>query len=587
MHRVHRIHRIASHRASHRIASHRTEPSPSQCYSAGPSSKGYPCNPQKPVPLHGANGVGFSDSTLEIAGITFHDCFAKASLYLDDETSYDTGYNLNNEQANEFMGVLVEEARLYDGEARALQGSVLPVVHYSGEFPIDGGFYLMIVMSNTGHSRGSKVGQQTARSVGLNTVHSRVHALLDKLHGAGITHGDMGLRNVNIQENGTVRLVDFGMVSLDLRQCRQDHESFDADVTGDAFSKADDYDDDDNVDNNGPTFDVDADEHDYIISSQLSFLCDPKAMRAVHDNAVLRFSVKGKGSSTKLVIIYQDDAIAQLALSHLSCDASVMIQDLQKYSKYLLFDATHNVITARGFKLFSIFGIDDKGAGVELLYVLIRHETVAVCERVFAVLANLHKDPDYKPQCVMCDMAKGPITAMHRMWQLTTHSTLVLVKSIEAVKGLLRDTDEEALKFFVDNYFADEEKVLWSAAHRRGNLDATDRMRMTNMICEAWHSVLKTRGGVAVAGDHLARAQLGRGHGHEPDARAQLQHAPAADARAVAAQPVREHHGGLVHGGAEAQLRAALAVGQPALLHAHLEAAEVEEALLELLRVVG
>ncbi|GBG25047.1 Casein kinase 1-like protein HD16 [Hondaea fermentalgiana] len=182
-------------------------------------------------PLHGAYGVGFSDSTLEIAGITFNDCFAKASLYLDDETSYDTGYNLNNEQATEFMGMLVEEARLYDGAARALQGSVLPVVHYSGEFPIGGGFYFMIVMSNTGHSLRSEVGQQTARSVGLNAVHSRVHALLDKLHGAGITHGDMGLRNVTIQENGTVRLVDLGMASLDLRHCRQDYESFDAEWT--------------------------------------------------------------------------------------------------------------------------------------------------------------------------------------------------------------------------------------------------------------------------------------------------------------------------------------------------------------------
>ncbi|GBG16050.1 Hypothetical Protein FCC1311_118312, partial [Hondaea fermentalgiana] len=66
---------------------------------------------------------------------------------------------------------------------------------------------------------------------------------------------------------------------------------------GNAFSKDDDYDyDDADVDNNEPMFDVDADEHDYIISSQLSFLCDPKAMRAVHDNAVLRFSVNGKGS---------------------------------------------------------------------------------------------------------------------------------------------------------------------------------------------------------------------------------------------------------------------------------------------------
>ncbi|GBG26116.1 Hypothetical Protein FCC1311_023362 [Hondaea fermentalgiana] len=157
-----------------------------------------------------------------------------------------------------------------------------------------------------------------------------------------------------------------------------------------------------------------------------------------------------------------------------------MIQDLQKYGNYLLFDASHNVTTARGFKLFSIFGIDDMGAGVGLLYVVVNHETVAVCERVFAVLANLHNDPDYKPQCVMCDMAKGPITAIHRMRQgvsvqysfrdreqkiwlllqeaVTTHSTSVLNKSIEAVKASLRGTDKGALNFFVENYFADEKK---------------------------------------------------------------------------------------------------------------------------------
>ncbi|GBG34033.1 Hypothetical Protein FCC1311_102562 [Hondaea fermentalgiana] len=96
-------------------------------------------------------GVECLDSTLEIAGQNIRSCYTKTSLVLDDENSYDTGYYLNNVDATTFMAGLEKEACLYEGAARALQRSVLPVVHYSGEFPIGEGICFMIVMSNPGH----------------------------------------------------------------------------------------------------------------------------------------------------------------------------------------------------------------------------------------------------------------------------------------------------------------------------------------------------------------------------------------------------------------------------------------------------
>ncbi|GBG30015.1 Signal peptide, CUB and EGF-like domain-containing protein 2 [Hondaea fermentalgiana] len=85
----------------------------------------------------------------------------------------------------------------------------------------------------------------------------------------------------------------------------------------------------------------------------------------------------------------------------------VMVENLQRFGSYLLVNASRNIIPAQGLQLLTVFCIDSLGAGVEVLHVLTNHATVGVYERIFAVLGNLHKDRDYMPRSVMCDMVPG------------------------------------------------------------------------------------------------------------------------------------------------------------------------------------
>ncbi|GBG35054.1 Hormonally up-regulated neu tumor-associated kinase, partial [Hondaea fermentalgiana] len=150
-------------------------------------------------------GIGYKQTTVTDleTGEEISDCFAKC-IAVDDADAR----NAYSHQCA--MHHFENEVAMYEGPALGLQGTVVPAVVHVGEFDMGAGKQAVLVTRNAGHALSSREGKRIARAEGLVAVKKRVHAALGSLHEAGIIHGDMGLRNVTIREDGGVCLIDLG-----------------------------------------------------------------------------------------------------------------------------------------------------------------------------------------------------------------------------------------------------------------------------------------------------------------------------------------------------------------------------------------
>ncbi|GBG35123.1 Hormonally up-regulated neu tumor-associated kinase [Hondaea fermentalgiana] len=178
------------------------------------------------VPVLFKRGVGYRQTTVTDleTGEEISDCFAKC-IALEDDAAGEADA-LSHESA---VRHLENEMAMYEGAALSLQGSVVPTVVHVGEFDMGAGKQAVLVTRNVGNALCSREGKRMARTQGLLAVKKRVHAALRSLHEAGIVHGDMGLRNVTIREDGGVYLIDLGSASCAGGDASRDFELFDMD----------------------------------------------------------------------------------------------------------------------------------------------------------------------------------------------------------------------------------------------------------------------------------------------------------------------------------------------------------------------
>ncbi|GBG31891.1 Atypical protein kinase C [Hondaea fermentalgiana] len=150
-------------------------------------------------------GVGYKRTTVTDleTGEEISDCFAKC-IAVDEANARDA----HSHQCA--MHHFKNEVATYEGPALGLQGRVVPTVVHVGEFDMGAGKQAVLVTQNAGHALSPQEGMRITRAEGLVAVKKRVHAALRSLHEAGIIHGDMGLRNVTIREDGGVSLIDLG-----------------------------------------------------------------------------------------------------------------------------------------------------------------------------------------------------------------------------------------------------------------------------------------------------------------------------------------------------------------------------------------
>jgi len=100
---------------------------------------------------------------------------------------------------------LKHEAEMYQ-VLEPLWGSSVPGLVYQGA--LERGKFALIT-TDEGESLATEKGLGCARkSQGL--LHSRAHEALNQLHGLGVLHGDVALRNVVVNSTGGVKVIDFG-----------------------------------------------------------------------------------------------------------------------------------------------------------------------------------------------------------------------------------------------------------------------------------------------------------------------------------------------------------------------------------------
>ncbi|GBG24063.1 Hormonally up-regulated neu tumor-associated kinase [Hondaea fermentalgiana] len=173
------------------------------------------------VPVLFKHGFGCSETTITNlqTGQQISGCFAKSIMVNDTEMA-------DLETYQSAISDFENEIYMYEGPARALQGTVIPSVVYVGKFDNGAGIHAVLVTRIAGHALSSTEGKRIAKAQGLLIVKDRVHAAIAALHSAGITHGDMGLRNVTIREDGGVSLIDLGRASCDPSGAPLDLEVF-------------------------------------------------------------------------------------------------------------------------------------------------------------------------------------------------------------------------------------------------------------------------------------------------------------------------------------------------------------------------